>query len=190
MSARVATAQWNQAPDGPQRFEANGIGAHGCWQHRRAASERQHTHRSSIQGCCAHYAQWRASAATGSSDGSCPGFSGTTSTSRASTIITNEDELIPTSEGAWPPPLLELSSPHPHACLPIALAHTHWSALAGRCAPMLVVETAPLLRPAWEARARRASCSRKRATRPRSHTAHTALGPSPGPTCPSTRAKA
>ena len=45
----------------------------------------------------------RRASGTGSSDGSCPGFSGTTSSPRASTIVTNKGELIPASEGVWPP---------------------------------------------------------------------------------------
>ena len=38
-------------------------------------------------------------------------FSRTTSTSSTSTIILNEEQLFTASEGAWLPPILELSAP-------------------------------------------------------------------------------
>ena len=37
----------------------------------------------------------------GSSDGSCPGISGTTTTWRTPTIIGNEERIFAASEGAW-----------------------------------------------------------------------------------------
>ena len=46
----------------------------------------------------------------GCSDGSCPGFFQTTSTSSISTIIRNESPLFPASKGEPPPPELELDA--------------------------------------------------------------------------------
>ena len=79
----------------------------------------------------------RGSTARGSSDGIHPGISGTTSTSRAPTIITNEGQVAAASKGAQP--RLELAAALPHTCL---CARTDVGLLLSQQVDRLVAATA------------------------------------------------
>ena len=104
----------------------------------------------------------------GSSDGSCPRISGTTTTSRTQNVIANEELIFAASEGVWQL-VVDFRSPPSHQVCHRSQS-MHWSALAGDCTHMLTATDGPAASGSTGERTREdvpLAAARRAATQPR-----------------------